>query len=394
MMSYQRPVLNALIKRLKEKRKFIQVVIGPRQVGKTTLVQQAMKCLNKPFHYASADEPMLKGAGWMEQQWELARLKAGASPFILVLDEIQKLDNWSETVKRLWDEDAVNQCLIQVVLLASTPLLIQKGLTESLAGRFEIIPVMHWSFQEMQDAFGFSLDQYIYFGGYPGSADLIDDEKRWRDYINDSLIETTVARDILLMNRVDKPALLRQLFQLGTEYSSQILSYQKMLGQLHDVGNTTTLAHYLRLLDQAGMLSGLQKYSGKKVLKRGSSPKLQVYNTALLAAIDTLDFNTVSHQRELWGRYVESVVGMHLLNNTFGSPIHVYYWREGGSEVDFVLEKGNQIIALEVKCTRTKGVVSGMKKFIQLYKPQKTYVIADNGLCLEDFLKMPIESLF
>ena len=227
-MSYTRPILSKLEARLKEKRKFIQVVIGPRQVGKTTLIQQALQAVDEPFLYASADEPSLKGPGWIEQQWELLRLKAGANPCILVLDEIQKLEDWSETIKRLWDEDNISAQQIKLVLLGSTPLLIQKGLTESLAGRFEVVPVMHWSYEEMRDAFDFTLDQYVYFGGYPGSAEFIKDEERWRSYINDSLIETTISRDILLMNRVDKPALLRQFFQLGVEYSSQILSFQKM----------------------------------------------------------------------------------------------------------------------------------------------------------------------
>jgi len=169
-------------------------------------------------------------------------------------------------------------------LLGSSPLLVQQGLSESLAGRFEILRIGHWSFSEMRDAFGLTVDQYLYFGGYPGSAALINDEERWRRYLLDSLIETTLARDILLMNRVDKPALLRQMFRLGCEYSGQILSYQKMLGQLQDAGNTTTLAHYLDLLSGAGMLCGLSKFSSEVVRQRGSSPKLQVLNNGLMTA--------------------------------------------------------------------------------------------------------------
>src|SRR4030043_1283834 len=249
---YPRPVYQILFARLKEPRKFLQVLAGPRQTGKTTLIRQAMESLTLASHYASADEPTLQSRTWIEQQWEMGRLlgrekgnKAGA---LLVLDEIQKVAGWSETVKRLWDADTAKKVDLRVVLLGSAPLLIQQGLADSLAGRFEIIPVVHWSYSEMKDAFGWGLDQYVYFGGYPGAADLINDRQRWARYIIDSLIETTISRDILLMTRIDKPALLRRLFQLGCNYSGQILSYQKMIGQLQDAGNTTTLAHYLELM--------------------------------------------------------------------------------------------------------------------------------------------------
>ena len=272
---------NELLKRLKEKRRFVQVLVGPRQVGKTTVVRQVMKASGIPFHYASADEPTILDRTWLEQQWDIARLmakdkKTGA---LLVLDEIQKVAHWSSVVKLLWDADTHSDTPLKVVLLGSSPLLIQSGLTESLAGRFEVIAVQHWSFIEMREAFGWNLEQYIFYGAYPGAAELINDPERWRRYILDSLIETTISRDILLLTRVDKPALLRRLFQLGCAYSGQILSYQKMIGQLTDAGNTTTLAHYLELLKGAGMLAGLSKYAYGQVRQRGSSPKLQVLNT-------------------------------------------------------------------------------------------------------------------
>src|SRR6202453_4635140 len=280
---------NELLKRLKEKRRFVQVLAGPRQVGKTTVVRQVMEASQIPAHYASADEPGLRDRTWLEQQWDIARLKAGEnkSGALLVLDEIQKVAHWSTVVKLLWDADTHSGVPLKVVFLGSSPLLIQSGLTESLAGRFEVIAVPHWSFTEMQEAFGWTVEQYIYFGAYPGAAELISDPERWRRYILDSLIETTISRDILLLTRVDKPALLRPLFQLGCAYSGQILSYQKMTGQLTDAGNTTTLAHYLDLLQGAGMLAGLAKYARGQVRQRGSSPKLQVLNTALMSAQDS-----------------------------------------------------------------------------------------------------------
>jgi predicted AAA+ superfamily ATPase len=285
---FKRPVYGVIAKRLQEKRRFIQVLSGPRQTGKTTLALQLIDDISAPTHYTSADEPALKSTAWIEQQWETARFKIrqGGLPNggLLVLDEIHKIPGWSETVKRLWDEDTVQGSPLHVILLGSSPILMQSGLTESLAGRFEVIPVSHWSFVEMKKAFGWGIDRYVYFGGYPGAAELTGDQARWSRYIMDALIETTVSRDVLLMKRVDKPALLRRLFELGCIYSGQILSYQKMLGQLHDAGNTTTLAHYLDLLGSAGLLSGLSKYAGATVRQRGSSPKFQAYNNALMTA--------------------------------------------------------------------------------------------------------------
>jgi len=267
-----------LLRRLKEQRRFIQVLAGPRQAGKTTLARQVMEAAKLPAHYASADEPTLRDRTWIEQQWDIARLKARDAKLtaLLVLDEVQKVSGWPDVVKLLWDADTHAGLPLKVVLLGSAPLLIQRGVTESLAGRFEIIRVPHWSFTEMREAFDWTLEQYIFHGAYPGSAELIESPERWRRYIVDSLIETTISRDILLLTRVDKPALLRRLFHLGCGYSGQILSYQKMLGQLTDAGNTVTLAHYLELLEGAGMLAGLAKYAHGLVRQRGSSPKLQV----------------------------------------------------------------------------------------------------------------------
>ena len=269
---YRRPQAHELARRLGEPRRFIQVVAGPRQTGKTTLVQQLINELGRPVRYASADEPTLRGSEWIEQQWQIARrdaMQSGESGAILVLDEVQKIPNWSETAKRLWDADTRTGLALHVVVLGSAPLLIARGLTESLAGRFETLHVPHWSYAEMRAAFGWSLDDYLFYGGYPGAAPLISDPRRWGRYIRESLIETSISRDVLLLSRVDKPALLRRLFELACRYSGQVLSYTKMLGQLQDAGNATTLAHYLDLLSGAGMVCGLQKYAGDAARSRG-----------------------------------------------------------------------------------------------------------------------------
>lgn len=385
-------MLEALISRLREPRRFLQVLAGPRQTGKTTLAQQAMEVLGLPAHYASADEPTLRGRPWIGEQWELGRLRArqaGKGGALLVLDEVQKVAGWSETVKRLWDEDGAARMPLKVMLLGSTPLLLQRGLTESLAGRFELVCVPHWSFAEMREAFGWTLERFIYFGGYPGAAPLVGDRDRWARYILDSLVETTISRDILLLTRVDKPALLRRLLQLGSDYSGQVLSYQKMLGQLQDVGNTTTLAHYLELLSAAGMLTGLAKFAGQRVRQRGSSPKLQVLNTALLTASAPLDLEGARKDREFWGRLVESAVGAHLVNSAAGTKVEVFYWRERNQEVDFVLRAGKRLAAIEVTSGRKKETLPGLEAFSKAFRPHRVLLVGAQGIPLEEFLLRP-----
>ncbi len=390
---YKRPIYQTLLKRVREPRRFIQVLAGPRQVGKTILARQVIDEVAIPSHYASADEPTLRDRNWIEEQWDLARLKITSDKrtkeALLVLDEVQKVTAWSEVVKRLWDEDTAARRCLKVVLLGSSPLLIQKGLTESLAGRFEIIPATHWSYAEIRDAFGWSHDQFIYFGSYPGAAELIEDEERWRRYIIDSLIETTISRDILLLTRVDKPALLRRLFQLACDYSGQVISYQKMLGQLQDAGNTTTLAHYLELLSGAGMVVGLPKYSGGRARQRGSSPKLQVMNTGLMTAPSSIPFEQAQEDRDFWGRLVESAVGAHLVNALRGTNAEVFYWRERNREVDFVVKSGRVTVAIEVKSGSTKPVLPGMEALGKEFKISRKLLVGGDGIPIEEFLLKP-----
>jgi predicted AAA+ superfamily ATPase len=378
--------------RLTEPRRHIQFVGGPRQAGKTTIVQQALDGLATPSLYASADEPSVRDTAWLTAQWENARAMAsgpGGVGAILAIDEVQKVTGWSETVKRLWDEDTRHRRPLRVVLLGSAPLVMQRGLTESLAGRFETVHVGHWSFAEMRTAFGWDLETYLYFGGYPGAAHLADDPPRWRSFVVQSMIETTIARDVLLMSRVEKPALLRRLLELGCRHSGQILSYTKMLGQLQDAGNTVTLAHYLDLLGGAGLLTGLQKYAGKAVRQRGSSPKLQVLNTALLTAQSGLSPHEARADREFRGRLVESAVGAHLANAAAGGPCEVTYWRERNREVDFVLRAGRAVVAIEVKSGRAPNVFPGLAAFSEAFKPQRTLIVGGDGIPLDEFLSRP-----
>ena len=382
---YRRRIFPMLASRLGDPPSRIQVVSGPRQVGKTTVVRQALAATELPSHYASADDPALRDSAWLEAQWEEGRRMARDSAAILAIDEIQKVTGWAEAVKRLWDEDRAEEIPLRVVLLGSAALLVQRGLSESLTGRFELIRAPHWSYTEMRDAFGFSLDQFVYFGGYPGAADLVDDEQRWAAYILDSIVETTISRDLLLLTRVDKPALLRSLFRLVCDYSGQIVSYQKLTGQLQDAGNTTTLAHYLDLLGAAGLAVGLEKYSAGKVRQRRSTPKLLALDTALVSATSGRTFDESRQDNEHWGRLVETAVGAHLYA-TRDPRAEVLYWRDRSKEVDFVIQRGEQLTALEVKSGRRRDGLPGMAAFEAAHGPARKLLVGGDGTALDDFL--------
>ncbi len=393
---FERSELHTLRKRIKEPRQFIQVVMGPRQVGKTTLVSQVFKQTAIPGLFESADAIAAGNTSWLQQIWETARLKMktqSANEFLLIIDEIQKIPNWSETVKKLWDEDSFNKLPLKVIILGSSRLLLQQGLTESLAGRFETIYLTHWTFIEMEKAFGWNANTYAWFGGYPGSANLINDEERWKRYIRDSLIETSISKDILMLTRIDKPALLKNLFELGCLYSGQILSFTKMQGQLQDAGNTTTLSHYLRLLETAGLLGGIEKYAHTTIRKRSSSPKFQVHNNALLSAQQTKTFSEIQINPVEWGRIVESAVGVHLVNQALREYYSVYYWRDRNDEVDFILEKQGKSIAIEVKSNYSKNK-KGMDAFKKKFNPHKIYFIDNKSLSWSEFLKISPVELF
>ncbi len=394
---YKRPVFKIIHQRVQEPRRLIFVIAGPRQIGKTTLVHQLLNDLNMPHHFASADETFSNNSVWIDQQWETSRFKlkqSEAHSFLLVIDEIQKISDWSRTVKYLWDKDTREQINIKVILLGSSQLMLKEGLTESLAGRFEMIPMCHWSLHEMRAAFNFGIEQYIWFGGYPGAAQLIADEPRWKNYVRNSLIETTISKDILQMTRIHKPALLRQLFEFGCHYSSRIVSYNKVLGQLADAGNTTTLTHYLNLLGSAGLLSGLENYANTFVRKKSSSPKFQVWNTALVSALKTEGFSIFRMQPADWGWLVESAVGSHLLNAIKSSQMKLYYWRRRNEEVDFVLQRGTDIIGIEVKSGQSGKTGLGMVAFQAALQPHRTLLVGGSGIPLEDFLLTEPEKLF
>lgn len=410
---YQRKEVRILRERLSERPRFLIFVAGPRQVGKTTLVRDALAQYDrKHYDFLPVDQPDEtqfsgfipagsvaydldtgpRNTAWLVGKWQRARVAAreSADGHILVLDEIQKIPRWSEAVKGLWDADQAEGLNLHVVLLGSSPLLMQKGMSESLTGRYELIQVAHWSFLEMHEAFDFNLDDYIYFGGYPGSAVYIRDEPRWRNYVNGSLVEPSIEKDILMMTRVDKPALLKQLFHLGCSYSGQILSYDKMLGQLQDAGNTTTLARYLEMLGNAGLICGLQKYAGQQHRRRASSPKFNVLNNALMSAGSGYTKAEAKADRSYWGRLVESTVGAHLYNTGY-PDCRLHYWRESSREVDFVVERGKKLTAIEVKSGPVSGHVGGLDVFEEHFGACRKLPVGEGGVPLAEFLSYPAE---
>ena len=395
-MEYKREQFEEVLNRINEPRGRIQVIVGPRQVGKSTLITQVLEECTLPYDNYSADDVAGVSANWLAQIWEAQRMKMlsrGESKRLLVIDEVQKIKNWSETVKAEWDRDTREKRELIVVLLGSSRMWIEKGLTESLAGRFELIRLSHWTYREMKECFGWTLQQYVCYGGYPGAARYINDDTRWRNYVKDSLIELSISKDILMDTKIMKPQLLRQLFEIGSDYSGELLSLTKVAAQLQDAGNVTTLAGYLHLLDECGLLCGLQKYAEDDARKYNSVPKFQVHNNALRNVYADEDFTEMMENPQIWGRYVESAIGAYLVSQAQICDYKVYYWRDKADEVDYVLVRRKKKVSIEVKSGR-RTINNGLLKFAEAYKPHKSLVVGSGGLSFEEFLTMDLNLLF
>lgn len=347
---YERPFVAQLEKRLLAGQPLIQVLVGPRQVGKTTGIRQLLA--RSPFntHYANADDLLVTDRTWLLEQWQKARLLGDGS--LLVIDEIQKIPNWPETLKSLWDTASVR---LRVVLLGSSSLQIQTGLTESLAGRFELTRIYHWTFSELKRAFGYDLERYLVYGGYPGSVPYENDFERWYAYLKDSIVESVIGKDILLNRKVNNPALFRRAFEILCRYPAQEISYTKLLGQLQDKGNTDLIKYYIELYAGAFLVRPLEKYSAKGRLTRASSPKILISCPALYTMMEG---TSVLDNPEKRGRLFELAVGARLLQ----LPGELYYWRENNLEVDFIYRNQKTLYAIEVKSGRRKSS-KGMAAF-------------------------------
>jgi uncharacterized protein len=345
----------------------IQVVIGARQVGKTTGIKQLLSELpNKSYLYCSADAILPKPADWLFEQWNIA---TSSGKTLLVVDEIQKVENWSALVKQLWDEQLFHGKKLDLILLGSSSLNIQRGLSESLAGRFLLHKVYHWNAEESKAAYNLDLDTYLTYGGYPGSYSLLSNRQEWLDYINDSIIEAVIGKDILSNARVLSPALFKQCFDIVCSYPAQEISYTKLLGQLHSRGNTDQIKYYLELLEGAFLIKQLFKYSNRKVIKRSSSPKLLPMCPSLFTVGIDADLN-----KEEKGRAFELAVGTSLIR----LPGRTYYWRERNYEVDFVYEYGKNLYGIEVKSSSVKNA-RGLMKFKEKFPKAHTLIITPDN---------------
>ena len=393
---YKRSQFYELKSRIQEERYKIQVVTGPRQVGKSTMVRQVLEDVDIPHLSVSADGVDKDNKGWISEIWQSARsiMEIGHhKQFILALDEIHKINNWSEMVKKEWDKDTMDHIDIKVILLGSSRLLIKDGLTESLAGRYELIRMGYWSYDEMHDAFDVTLNQFIYFGGYPGAVRFYGKETRWRRYIMDGIIDPIINLDIRTTKIIYKPELMKRLLETGCLYSGKEISLTKLLGQLQEKGNVTTLASYLTTLNEAEILCGLQKYANDECRKYNSIPKLCVYNTGLLSALSGRSFENVFTSPQDWGRWVESAVGAHLLGKAEEEDYRVYYWRYNKLEVDFIIERNRQLVAIEVK-SGMETTNSGLQVFNDKFHPHRSLIVAPNGLPIEEFLRINPATLF
>ena len=392
---FKHPIYHIVKQRIEEPRKFIQILMGPRQVGKSTVIKQVLEDISVPYKFFAADFVPASDSQWIANCWEAARMQQAidGSSVLLVIDEIQKIDNWSEIVKKLWDEDSFHGRDIKVVLLGSSRILLKRGLTESLAGRFEEIRMSQWGYSEMRECFGYDLNQYLFFGGYPGSATLMHDQTRFESYIESSIVDASINKDILFDTRISKPALMRQTFEMAAAYSGRLLSLTKLLGQLQDAGNTTTLAHYMHLLKEAGLVGSLEKYAVDMARSRSSVPKFQVFDNSLKDIYLPYTFEEIRLDPAAWGTVFESGIGEYIICQSFLHRFEVFYWRERNMEVDFILRKKGVIVALEIKRNDEK-TSKGLEVFCKKFKPHRALIVGDGGMHPEDFLSLPLSNLF
>lgn len=414
MYSFERPQVPTLVERLREDPRRILAVFGPRQTGKTTLIRQALPQTGLRSRYIAVDEsePLspespevslvtdltpapLRDGRWLAERWCQAREEAWADGalapdgggFVLVFDEVQKVPRWSEVVKGLWDRDRLDECPLRVVISGSSPLTLQRDLGESLAGRFEPVQSRQWSFPEMKAAFGFDLDRYVFFGGYPGAAPDIGRPERWRRFLRGAIMNPSVERDLLGMARVDQPALLTRLFRLCIRNSGRIVPYRQMLADLRDGGHTGTLSRYLELLGRIGMVTGLERYDGELSLKP-TSPKLNVLDVSLLAVESGYQFEQARTDRSFWARLTKAAVGAHLAN-TAEDWVRLHYWKEGVDEVDFVLARGPHLTAIQVDADGSGDYRRGLDAFRVRFPVTREVVVGNGGVPLEELLSNP-----
>lgn len=380
-MDFKRKIVPTILSRLAGKAQFLQIVVGPRQVGKTTSTKQIQRSVHIPSVYSAADTAGIPDSNWITTKWLEARALADKhKTALLILDEVQLVDEWQTTVKGLWDVDKQAGRNLHVIITGSSALLLKKG-SESLAGRFEKHELLQWTYYEMHQAFAYTLEDYIIYGGYPGAAALKAEESRWKDYIRSSLIETVLTKDVVALSNISKPSLMQQLFKIACSHPAEIVSYNKFLGQLADVGNVTTLSDYRLLLEYAYLLKTVEKWSISEVSKKASKPKWIIRDNSLITALLNVSLTEVKNL-PLYGRLIENTVISHLLKLVPNG----YYWREKNYEVDHVFEHNGKVYAVEIKAGDRIRTNSGLKEFAKRNPKSATLIIGGNGIPIADVL--------
>jgi len=379
--SYQ-AVEQTLQRRLEEKPPIrLQLLVGPRQVGKTTLLLALEERYKSRAIYVSADTPEAGLPSWADGVWRRALDRTGHDAAILLIDEIQYLPQWSHWLKARFDEVTRKKIPLHVVVTGSSSLKIGAGAKETMAGRFERLTLTHWGAADLTKFLGVSGDiapeRIVSHGGYPGAVTYWNDPARWRTYLRDSVIEPAIGRDILQLEVVRKPALLRQLFALAVAHPAEILSLEKIAGSLAEKGALETLAHYMELLSDAFLVAGLQRYAGDEIRRRRSPPKLVVLNNALLAGSRASSPPGTQSNPSEWGRWLENACIAFAIN----AGQEAFYWREEPWEVDAVIRGSWGRWLLEVKSgdygiADLRGLAQAVAKFpdfqpIVICDPQK-----------------------
>jgi len=359
----KRSFVETLKKRFLEPNPLIQLIMGPRQVGKTTGVQQFLQGIKTPHHFVNADDQLSLSRDWSLEQWQIAQEKGHGT--LLVIDEIQKVDNWAETIKKLWDAQVRKKSQIKLLLLGSSSLALTRGVSESLAGRFEIIPVYHWNYCESNQAMPMDIATYLKFGGYPKSYEFLDDYDRYIKYTKSSIIERVLDKDILQFSTVKKPALFKHAFAVIASYPAQEISYRKILGELQEKGNIETIKYYISLFESAYLIKTIPKYGSQDFKTKSSSPKI--------IPLAPCFYHLFSANYEKEPFVFEASVGMTLLQISD----ELFYWRKGNDEVDFILRWQKNLYAIEVKSGR-KRRGQGLQKFCELYSAKSLFITREN----------------
>lgn len=357
----------------------IQILTGPRQVGKTTLLLDLARSTKIASRYLALDAPEASIPGWWDRQWELILQVAGEKKVLLLLDEVQFLPDWTRVVKSAVDQIYRMKIPVHIIATGSSALKVGAGAKETMAGRFERLAICHWAPSDIQKAFRLTpkeaVTRYLRFGGFPGGMNLISDLQRWRAYIRDSIMEPAIGRDLIHAEKIRKPSLFRQVFGICTKYPSEIVSLGKIGGALLEEGTLDTISQYLEILQEAYLVAPIRKFSRKEIRRRASPPKLIPLSNAFLAASGHENLPTHQSDPQAWGRWVETACIAFLIN----SGLTVHYWREEPFEVDVVVENADGEWAIEIKSGAfSGGDLRGLFEFCKKFPSFTPIVICEN----------------